>query len=691
MTAPAAPSVRAGKGPARRRLVVVAGILLPALVLFVVVSDLFGWAYLRVPAQALLTRFLDRPVALGEPFDIRLRPVVRVTLGSVRIAAPDWSDEPHFAELENLKVHLNWRFLLGRSDRIDRVDLDRGDLRAVRTADGRMTWAFGPSDRASRTGQSGGVPLIGRLRIGALQAKIDDRQNAIELQVKARTAEDGTALIATGAGRWNGNRAGFDLEAPGVADGWDRTALAGVKLNANLKSSTLRFDGSIDDLASLDELSGDVRLAGDSLGELSQLPGLALPDTAPFRVNGRMTRRGPSIRVAVAEAVVGSSELTGQFDLDESQDPPLLTGHLDAAKLKLQDLGRSLGATGKNDAPGKNGAPGKRGRILSDEPFDLSVLRRMNADLAIDLRQLDLGTEMLRPLESVKARLQLRDGLLTLSDLRSRLAGGTVTGTARFDGSGGSADSPGWASRLDWRQVDLRHWLRTGETFLMAGRFNGRSVLNGSGRSTAAILGSLTGSIKGQVVGGSISHLVLELVGLDVAQSIGVLFKGSRPLALNCGLVDIAARQGQVRSNAFLLDTSDTFLVLEGGLSLSKEVLSLRLVPIPKDWSLLSLRTPIAIGGTFANPALRPEAGPLAIKLLGSVLLSAVAPIAALIPLIELGADMDTGGGGCAAALEVARKRSAAADRERAAEKDRAARPAAKDRPRPGRLPGERP
>ena len=239
--------------------------------------------------------------------------------------------------------------------------------------------------------------------------------------------------------------------------------------------------------------------------------------------------------------------------------------------------------------------------------------------------------------------------------------------------------------------MEVRHWLRTGETFLLAGRFNGRSVLNGSGRSTAAILGSLTGSIKGQVVGGSISHLVLELVGLDVAQSIGVLFKGSRPLALNCGLVDIAARQGQVRSNAFLLDTSDTFLVLEGGLSLSKEVLSLRLVPIPKDWSLLSLRTPIASGGTFANPALRPEAGPLAIKLLGSVLLSAVAPIAALIPLIEPGADMDTGGGGCAAALEVARERSAAADRERAARNERASRPAAKDRPRPGRLPGERP
>jgi len=65
------------------------------------------------------------------------------------------------------------------------------------------------------------------------------------------------------------------------------------------------------------------------------------------------------------------------------------------------------------------------------------------------------------------------------------------------------------------------------------------------------------------------------------------------------------------------------------------------LSPQPKDFSVLSLRSPIHISGTFKKPKVRPDKM-LAIRIGASVLLGVLAtPLASLIPLIETGPGED--------------------------------------------------
>jgi len=63
---------------------------------------------------------------------------------------------------------------------------------------------------------------------------------------------------------------------------------------------------------------------------------------------------------------------------------------------------------------------------------------------------------------------------------------------------------------------------------------------------------------------------------------------------------------------------------------------------------LLSLRTPVDIGGTFADPAIGLHPDPLGWKVVAAAALGAVAPLAALIPLIDPAQPAD---GGCQQAL----------------------------------------
>jgi uncharacterized protein involved in outer membrane biogenesis len=86
------------------------------------------------------------------------------------------------------------------------------------------------------------------------------------------------------------------------------------------------------------------------------------------------------------------------------------------------------------------------------------------------------------------------------------------------------------------------------------------------------------------------------------------------------------------------MDNKDSTMWITGQVSLRDESLNLHVVTRPKDWSLLSLRTPVTITGTLEDPAVGIEPKGLARRVLGALALGTVAgPAAAILPLIETG------------------------------------------------------
>jgi hypothetical protein len=62
------------------------------------------------------------------------------------------------------------------------------------------------------------------------------------------------------------------------------------------------------------------------------------------------------------------------------------------------------------------------------------------------------------------------------------------------------------------------------------------------------------------------------------------------------------------------------------------------LVAKPKNASLLSLRGPINVSGTFAQPSVMPDLGRLAARAGSAVALAAIAtPLAAIVPFVQMG------------------------------------------------------
>jgi uncharacterized protein involved in outer membrane biogenesis len=167
------------------------------------------------------------------------------------------------------------------------------------------------------------------------------------------------------------------------------------------------------------------------------------------------------------------------------------------------------------------------------------------------------------------------------------------------------------------------------------GAVDGRVELEGRGNSASDVLGSSKGNIDLVSGGGEVSNLLLEVAGLDVAETVKFFIGGDKTIQLRCGIVAFGVADGVMTSKAIVIDTDDTYIGGEGTVSLRDERLDLKLTPLPKDVSILSLRGPLRARGTFADPDVGVEKRSLARKIGTAVMLALVTPVAAIIPTIE--------------------------------------------------------
>ena len=664
-----------------------AAALTALVVLAVGIGETMGWPFLAEPMQHWIGNTLDRRVSLSA--DPALRPEVEIHLiggvhikaAYIEIGAPAWSAAPHMLLARDAQMTLGytdlWRARRGAPLRIRELRATQLDVLFERQADGRASWQFGKKTDTPDTAEPPTrVPVFGWLQVGAGTLAYRDALMGADVQATfslldgSHGATAASAASAPGGGLQLAAKGSYrkqplkiDVQTSGllpiVSDDAAAVALP-VALEANVRGASLSFKGTATDVLHFSALKGRFSVQGPSLAAVGDPLRVTLPTTGPFRAEGLIAKQGRVWNTLLNEVDIGSSRLAGAFTYDPRPHLPMLAGRLSGSKLAMVDLGPAVGApvrksivTVLRDAASAvipsalkkvNANPG---RVLPDREFDLPALRAMDANVLIDIDNLDLGSSFLEPLKPMRTHLVLVDGVLTLRDVDARTGQGRLGGTVQLDGRSAVAL---WTADLRWESVRLESWVHQARADnarpFVTGSLNGRARVAGQGKSTAAILGSLHGEVRMQLVGGTISHLAVEAAGLDIAQGLGVFIKGDDALPIQCSVVDLVAEQGLFKPRALVLDTTDSTLWVDGSLSLATEAMDLTVVVTPKDFSPLALRTPLHVRGSFSDPSISLDKGKLGARLGASALLALLNPLAALIPLIDIGSGEDAKRGG---------------------------------------------
>jgi uncharacterized protein involved in outer membrane biogenesis len=187
----------------------------------------------------------------------------------------------------------------------------------------------------------------------------------------------------------------------------------------------------------------------------------------------------------------------------------------------------------------------------------------------------------------------------------------------------------GWFAVLDLSKIlSEKNLFKRG-----TGLIGGRAVIKGRGNSVAGLPAHADGTFGVASSGGQISHLLLEILGLNAVEVIKLLFAGDQEIELRCAVADFEVKNGIMNPRAFVIDTTDTTINIDGSINLRNEQLDLTAQPLPKNFSPLArLHLPLHVTGTFKQPKFG----------LAAVLAAVIPPTAVLAPLIAMGPGKDS-------------------------------------------------
>jgi AsmA family protein len=626
----------------RRRWPWIVGALL---LLFVAFAVLFDWNWLKGPIERRVTAATGRTFTIGGDLDVDLglRPKIRAQ--DIHLGNAEWSREKEMVSLEQLEFRIALLPLLrGRVD-MPYLHLQRPKLLIERDRAGRGNWQF--SDEPAKGGSR--PPLIRDLTIddGVLRVHEPVLRTDLRLAIRSddrRADQQRAPLVARGEGSYRGYPFKLTGRVDSPLDLQNSDKPFHVDVHAVAGETNARVSGASLAPLQFEDFDLHFEMAGPNLADLYALLGIPFPDTPPYRLSGQLGRQADVWSYRQFTGRVGDSDIAGDASIDIGGKRPLLQADLVARRLDFDDLAGVIGAPPSakegetvSEAQRKAAQALKaKPRVLPDTPFKLDKLRVMDAKVKLKAEQIDAPK---LPLERMNLQLELRDGQLRLDPLDFHAAGGTIVSHVSLDAREASivttatADVRGLQLPKLFPKIDIS---KSG-----AGSISGVVALTAQGNSIAHMLGSANGDL-GLIMGpGRISNLLLELAGLDVAESLKYLLDKDKRVPLRCAYAAFKIEDGVMTTRGLAFDTTDTVLYGQGKLTLRDETIDLRLVPEPKDVSPVSLRGPLHIGGTFKDPSFLPEAAPLALRGAAAAALYAIAPPAALLALVETGPGKD--------------------------------------------------
>jgi AsmA family protein len=652
---------------------VVAAVLLGLAVVLALVVAFFPWDWLREPINRYASERLGRKFEITRLLEVHPGLTTRVTLHGVQLANPEWAKQPYLIDAERADFSIKlWPLLRGQLH-MPELSLQQPHIALQQEPDGRRTWSLNRN-----TSDKGAEPVIGSITVDRGQLFYFDTGRGadigIDFSIEASTGAE-LPLRYSARGKWRNER----FEATGRTGAVLQVSAPGthpfpMEIQATAGNISLKAKGSVASLSSLDGANATFSLRGESLADLYKLVGVVLPETPPYALQGDLSHQADVWAVKRIRGLLGTSDLTGELAYDRSRPVALLSGKVHSETLDFDDLGPLVGLPtkvrvkqdGKAVLPRVAGAPATpvpaagspaglpdkapvktvtrvadtrpSGKVLPNATLDVKRLAAMDADVWYSAARIRHSQAL--PLDRLSVHVRLEKSVLRLEPLDLGLAGGQLTGLIHVDGN---SEPAAVRAQLDAKQLQLNRLFPTVKMTEGAwGRVNGRIDLQGRGNSTAAMLGTSAGSVALLMGSGEISNLLMEVLGLDGGEIIKFFVRGDRNVELRCAAAAFDVKQGLMTTRNIVLDTADTVVQGEGQINLANETMDILLRPAPKDGSILSLRSPLKIGGTFAAPSAGPEKAALAGRVGLAVALGAVNPLLALAATIETGPGKDS-------------------------------------------------
>jgi uncharacterized protein involved in outer membrane biogenesis len=567
--------------------------------------------------SAGVSKATGRQLSINGDLKLDLGWISRVSASQIQFENAQWSKHPQMVEVGLIDVQIDfWQLLSEFRLVLPTVTISQPKVILEKNADGSANWEFSAASAVTEPvrEQRTQFPVIEKLIVKDGTLLFDDQETNNQVELKLTQAEAAGFLDEPVKLKAEGyyQKQPLTLALDGGSYQNLRSAKEPYPLQINLAAGKVKakIDGNLTNPLAMKGEDVTLDIQGDDMANLFPLTRLVFPSTPPYRLKGHLKHEGEVWSFSNFSGRVGGSDLSGNIRVDTEPKRPVMKADLVSNRLDFKDLAGFIGGTPgtasgerASEEQHKQAAVEKESdRIFPDQRYDLERLRAMDADVRLRAKQI-LAPDL--PIDDLNAKLSLNNGVLKFEPAAFGVANGRMEIYSSFDGSKHPSKVK-IDARL--RQLDLKRFLGNGAFAQKTiGPIGGRVNISGTGESFRELMATASGSTFLVMSGGEISELLIELAGLDVAHTLGVVVRGDKPIPIRCGLLDLRGENGQMDVQTLVFDTANSVVSGEGKIDLRDEKVNIVVIPEPKNFSPLSLRSFIRVAGGFKNVSVFPD------------------------------------------------------------------------------------
>ena len=378
-----------------------------------------------------------------------------------------------------------------------------------------------------------------------------------------------------------------------------------------------------------------IEIHGEDAKGLAALFGARPVATGPFNGEARLRAGKAHWTASGVKLQLGALDLTGSFRLDTAGKMPFLTANVETSPIDLDAL--------ESSAPVVRARKGRRW-VFGGEPLPLDQIPAFEGAATVKTPALKLEG---LAFTDVSFSVLLEKRVFMIRHLRARLLGGTARGDLMVNAQRPTATV---GARLGLRNVDIGGLLtKLSISDTLTGRGDLSLRLNSAGNSLRKIAAAANGEFEMTVGKGHVKGSYVDLLGADLLRSVAPWAERIEDASVNCLVGLFRIERGVATSTGLLLDTNRVTIAGKGNIDLRAEEFDMKLMPRPKDPSLLSLAMPVDVTGPLTDPRLTPDELSVARNVASVVAGGLINPLIVLVPLVSPGAGEKNA---CVAALK---------------------------------------
>ena len=568
--------------------------------------------------SAGVSKATGRQLSINGDLKLDLGWISRLSASQIQFENAQWSKHPQMVEVGLFDVQIDlWQLLSKFRVVLPTVTISQPKVILEKNAEGSANWEFRAAPAATEPvvpEQRTEFPVIEKLIIKDGTFLFDDQETNNQLEFKLTQAEAAGFLDEPVKLKAEGTYQKLPLTLS--LDGGSYQNLRStqepypLQINLGMGKVKAKIDGNLTDPLAMKGEDVTLDIQGDDMANLFPLIRLVFPSTPPYRLKGHLKHEGEVWSFSNFSGRVGGSDLSGTIRVDTEPKRPVMKADLVSNMLDFKDLagfiggtpGTATGDTASEEQQKLAAADTENERMFPDQRYSLERLRAMDADVRLRAKRI-LAPNL--PIDDLNAKLSLNDGVLKFEPAVFGVANGRVEIFSTFDGSKHPSKVK-IDARL--RRLDLKRFLGNSPFAQKTiGPIGGRIDISGTGESFRELMATASGNTFLVMSGGEISELLVRLAGLDVARTLGVMVRGDKPIPIRCGLLNLQGENGQMGVQTLVFDTANSVISGEGKIDLRDEKVNIVVIPDPKNFSPLSLRSYIRVTGGFKNVSVFPD------------------------------------------------------------------------------------